>query len=123
MPWTEERMDQAIGVLLRIGVTIAATAVLGGLVALALSHPAARTFAHFRGQPPQLRSAAGIVEGVRQGRAASWIELGLLLLIATPVARVVFTTFAFAARRDWTYVAISLIVLAILSYSLIRGAA
>jgi uncharacterized membrane protein len=115
---TEERMDQAIGVLLRVGVTIAALAVLGGLIALALSHPADRAYAHFRGEPGQLRTVPGILDGVRQGKPTSWIEFGLLLLIATPVARVVFTAFAFAARRDWTYVAISAIVLAILSYSI-----
>jgi len=46
------------------------------------------------------------------------IQLGLLLLIATPVARVAFSVVAFAAERDWLYVAITLIVLAILIYSL-----
>ena len=46
------------------------------------------------------------------------IQLGLLLLIATPVARVVFTVFAFAYERDWTYVVITLIVLTLLLYSL-----
>jgi uncharacterized membrane protein len=42
------------------------------------------------------------------------IQLGLLLLIATPVARVVFTVFAFFMERDYTYVAVSLLVLGIL---------
>jgi uncharacterized membrane protein len=40
------------------------------------------------------------------------------LLIATPVARVLFTVFAFAYERDWTYVAVTLIVLTLLLYSL-----
>jgi uncharacterized membrane protein len=42
----------------------------------------------------------------------------LLLLILTPVARVAFSVAAFALERDWTYVAITLIVLAVLIYSL-----
>ena len=41
-----------------------------------------------------------------------------MLLILTPVARVAFSVAAFALERDWTYVAITLIVLAILVYSL-----
>ena len=50
------------------------------------------------------------------GRAI--IQLGLLLLIATPVARVLFSAIAFAIERDYMYVVITLIVLAILLYSL-----
>jgi uncharacterized membrane protein len=44
--------------------------------------------------------------------------LGLLLLIATPVARVAFSIFGFAAEKDWMYVVFTIIVLAILLYSL-----
>ena len=49
------------------------------------------------------------------------IQAGLLLLIATPVARVVFSVFAFALQRDRTYVFVTLIVLGILLYSLMGG--
>ncbi len=54
-----------------------------------------------------------------QGRG--WIQLGLLLLIATPVARVVFTVFAFARERDTTYVVVTLIVLGLLLCGLFGG--
>ena len=47
------------------------------------------------------------------------IQLGILLLIATPIARVAFAVFAFAAERDKMYVVFTLIVLTILMYSLI----
>lgn len=43
---------------------------------------------------------------------------GLLLLIATPVARVILTLVVFAIRRDRTYTWITLAVLAVLLYSL-----
>ncbi|MDA8243889.1 MAG: DUF1634 domain-containing protein, partial [Elusimicrobia bacterium] len=49
------------------------------------------------------------------------IQLGLLMLIATPIARVVFSVFGFLRERDWLYVAVTLVVLAILLYSLING--
>lgn len=55
---------------------------------------------------------------VVEGRPRAGIQFGLLLLIATPVARVVFSIFAFAAQRDWIYVGVSMIVLSILAYSL-----
>jgi uncharacterized membrane protein len=53
--------------------------------------------------------------------AAAVIQFGLLLLIATPVARVVFSAIAFAVERDKLYVAFTLTVLAILTYSLMGG--
>ena len=49
------------------------------------------------------------------------IATGLLVLMATPVARVCFSVAAFAIQRDWVYVAITLLVLAILLYSLVWG--
>jgi uncharacterized membrane protein len=50
------------------------------------------------------------------------IQLGLLLLIATPIARVAFALFGFAEERDWMYVSFTAIVLAILLYSLVGSA-
>jgi uncharacterized membrane protein len=47
------------------------------------------------------------------------VQLGLLLLIATPIGRVVFSVAGFARQRDWLYVGITLVVLALLAYSLI----
>ena len=46
------------------------------------------------------------------------IRYGLLVLIATPVARVGFSAVAFALERDWLYVAIAGAVLVVLAYSL-----
>ena len=47
-------------------------------------------------------------------------EFGLLPLIATLVARVAFSVFAFAKQRDWTFVVITLFVLGLLLYGLLR---
>ena len=47
------------------------------------------------------------------------IQLGLLFLIATPVARVIFSIWGFAAERDRMYVVFTVIVLAILIFSLV----
>jgi uncharacterized membrane protein len=42
-------------------------------------------------------------------------------LVATPVARVLFSLVGFAIQRDRTYVAVTLIVLAVLIYGLSGG--
>ena len=60
----------------------------------------------------------GVLRGVGAGRSAALIQLGLLLLIATPIARVALAAVAFATQRDRTYVIITLIVLAVLAASL-----
>jgi uncharacterized membrane protein len=45
------------------------------------------------------------------GDALAWMQLGLLILIATPVMRVIYSAVAYALQRDWVYVAITLAVL------------
>jgi uncharacterized membrane protein len=55
--------------------------------------------------------------GIATGDPATIIQLGVLLLIATPVARVGFALVAFAIERDKLYIAVSLTVLAVLLFS------
>jgi uncharacterized membrane protein len=64
---------------------------------------------------------SGIVRDALTLRGRGIIQLGLLLLIATPVARVAFSVAAFAFQRDRLYVVVTLVVLAILLYSLTSG--
>jgi len=73
------------------------------------------------GEPTDLRTLSGIVRDALALRGRGIIQLGLLLLIATPVARVAFSVAAFAIQRDRLYVVVTLMVLAILLYSLTSG--
>ncbi len=77
--------------------------------------------ATFHGEPENLKSVSQIVHGALAGSARAIIQLGLLLLIATPVARVIFSAIAFAIEHDYMYVVITLIVLGILLYSLLAS--
>jgi uncharacterized membrane protein len=121
--WTDEKVEMIIGGLLRAGVVLAASVVaLGGIVYLTRHGGQPADFAHFHGQPPEYSRFGPILRGVFAGRGRSIIQLGLVLLIATPVARVAFSAVAFERQRDWKYVAITLIVLSILLYSLAGGA-
>lgn len=120
--WTDQQVEQIVGNLLRAGVILAASVVLlGGALYLARYGTTMPDYRVFRGEPSDLRSIAGILRDVRAFDSRGIIQLGLLLLIATPVARVTFSLFAFARQRDATYVIVTLIVLGVLIYSLSGG--
>jgi len=120
--WTDQYVDELIGNLLRVGVTLAAAVVLlGGAVYLVRHGLAAPHYQVFVGEPADLRSVSRIVRDALALRGRSLIQLGLLLLIATPVVRVAFAVAAFAMQRDRLYVVVALIVLAVLMYSLTGG--
>lgn len=118
--WTERRVEGMIANLLRSGVTLAALVVLaGGVVFLSRNGMVQANYQVFSGEPSDLRHWGGIVANALAARGRGMIQLGLLLLIATPVARVAFGAFAFAIERDWLYVGVALCVLAVLVYSLL----
>jgi uncharacterized membrane protein len=117
--WNDQRIEIIIGSLLRTGVIIAAAVVLlGGVIYLVRHGHEVANYATFNGEPENLKSPKDIVTGAFGMSARAIIQLGLLLLIATPVARVAFSAVAFAIERDKMYVVITLMVLAILCYSL-----
>jgi uncharacterized membrane protein len=117
--WSDQRLDVVVGNLLRTGVLTAASIVLVGGVIYLVRHglelPDVRVF---HGESSDLRSVGGIIAGVFAGHGRGLIQLGLLLLIATPVARVALLAFGFALQRDRLYVIVSLVVLAFLLYGL-----
>ena len=118
----DERVEQVMGNLLRAGVPLSAAVVLlGGIVYLSRHGGEQVDLRVFRGEPADLRSPVGIVEDALAFRGRGIIQLGLLLLIATPVARVAFSVFAFLWERDFTYVVLTLIVLGALLCSLFLG--
>jgi uncharacterized membrane protein len=120
--WTEYEVEQLIGNLLRGGVLLAAAVVLlGGSLYLGRHGAALPLYGRFRGEPEELRHIPGILAAAWALHGRGIIQLGLLLLIATPVARVVCAMGAFALQRDWLYVSVTVIVLSVLVYSLLGG--
>lgn len=116
----DQKMEVAIGQLLRAGVLIAAAVVfIGGLFYLSQTRGPRPDYATFHGEAAELRSPTAIVTHLSPRNSQAIIQLGLLLLIATPIARVAFAAFGFFAEKDWLYVVISLIVFAVLMYSLL----
>jgi uncharacterized membrane protein len=121
--WTDRRLDVVIGNLLRFGVVVSAVVVLvGGILYLARNGRSPTDYRVFRGEPSELRSVGGILRDAVTLNGRGVIQLGLLLLIATPVARVAFSIFGFAEEHDHMYVVIASIVLLVLACSLIGSA-
>src|SRR5215468_11280820 len=120
--WSEEKAEETMSNLLRFGVLLSAAFVLIGGVFYLLRYGGMRpNYEIFRGEPQELRSAPSTIAFALQGHRRGIIQAGLLLLIATPIARVVFSVYVFFREKDRLYVAITLLVLVVLLYSLIWG--
>jgi uncharacterized membrane protein len=118
----DKRVEMFLGRLLRWGVLLAALVVfVGGVWFVASSYEVPQDYRVFRGEPVELRAVPQIVQKAVALYPLGLIQLGLLLLIATPVARVVFSVLGFALERDWMYVVITLLVLGLLIYTLTSG--
>ena len=116
-----KKMQQLISSTLRVGVmTACCIAILSGTYYLIChgSEPIPNYYT-FHGEPSSLTSLSGIFTGVFHFQAANWIQLGVLVLMLTPITRIILSLFDFAHQRDCLYVTITAIVfLVILSNSL-----
>jgi uncharacterized membrane protein len=118
------RIARIIGILLRVGVLVAACmAATGGVWFLVQHGGETSRYGSFHGEPDVLRSVVGVIKGVAESRSDAVIQLGLILLIAVPLLRVAVSLVAFAAERDWLYALVTFLVLSILLFSLLSGMA
>jgi uncharacterized membrane protein len=117
--WNDARMRDIMGTILRVGVLASAFLVILGGVVFFIQHPKdIFDYSIFKGEPARFRQVHLIVKEALNFRGRDIIQLGLLILIATPVARVIFSLIGFLIEKDWIYVAITAIVLSILFLSL-----
>lgn len=123
LTWADEKIERIVGILLQIGVFVSGAVVLfGGILYLTRFGQSIPHYHTFVGESLELRSVHLVMIGAFHLDGPSVIQLGLLLLIATPVVRVIFSLAAFWLERDRIYVIFTAIVLAILLFSLIGGA-
>jgi len=120
-----ESMNEVIGNVLRYGVILSAAVVLFGALLLTASSGSSDTSGILTYNPNQVPhgnydvSFQGLVNGLVGFSAYSWIELGVIFLIATPVSRVLISVLLFAAERDRLYMAVTAVVLALLLFSML----
>ena len=121
--WNDEKLEQIVSGLLQLGVSLAGIVVfIGGMLYLWRFARIPVNYRSFLGEPAGLRSLLPILSGLSHLESRAVIQFGLVLLVATPVVRVMFSVIAFALERDLTYVIVTLVVLGILLYSLLGGA-
>jgi uncharacterized membrane protein len=111
-----------IGSLLRWGVLLSLSVVIfGGVIYLYRHGQSVIDYSTFKGQPGLTSNFKAIIEGVITFRGRAIIQLGILLLIATPIARIFYSAIGFIAEKDYLYLSIALIVLAIIATSILGG--
>jgi len=119
---TDYDMEQLIGQVLRYGVlTSGIIAIIGGIWYLIQSGSGIPNYTSFSGEPAGYTSLTGIIKGLAAGSAKEIIQLGVVILIATPILRIVFSLFSFILEKDRLYVVITLIVLLIIIFSMFGG--
>ena len=119
---TDKTLEILVGRLLRIGVLISAVVVAaGGAFFLVQHHADPVSYNTFHGESAELRSLRGICNMALHLQSTGIIQLGLLILIATPIARVALAALGFYLEKDRVYVVVSLTVLAILIFSIMHA--
>ena len=118
MQQADERMERLMGLLLRAGVMLAATVVIAGGAMYLADHLGTKVdYRYFAGHPISLRHPAELGGST----SIAVLDVGILLLVAVPIARVAFAAVAFVAERDWLYSAVSVFILAVLVWGMLRG--
>ncbi|GAA4209459.1 DUF1634 domain-containing protein [Pedobacter jeongneungensis] len=113
-----------LGTLLRAGVIISMGIVLiGGAIFLVHHQGAVIDYKVFKPELNKFSSIAAIFKGVLTFKGDAIVQFGILMLIFTPIARIVFAIFSFLIERDYLYVLIGIIILTIITISLNGGLA
>lgn len=118
--YSDRDLETAMGNLLRFGVLLSACIVLaGGIVYLVRHGHEEPAFRSFSGEPKQFTNLQLIFEYALKGSGRAIIQLGVLVLIATPVARIIFSITGFIKEKDVLYTGITLFVLGVIIASLL----
>jgi uncharacterized membrane protein len=108
-----------LGTLLRVGVILSMGVVLiGGVIYLISNGHSATDYSKFKAEGADLTSISAILSGLKELNGKAIIQFGILLLIFTPISRVILSIFSFLMEKDYLYVAIGLLVLSIIMFSL-----
>lgn len=115
-------MQAVIGWVLRLGVIVSMCIVFfGGIIYLYRHGQDVAGYHTFKGIPQFIQTFDGIFKNAFALRGQAIIQMGIALLIATPILRIVFSTIGFVLEKDKLYVFVSLLVLAIIFASMLSG--
>ena len=108
-----ERLNWAVHISLLTGLVISGTLLLLG-VTLSLASHDVRPEPH----PPSL---SVIVTQALQGNGSAILNLGIVMLMLTPILRVFVLAIGWLLEKQWRFAAIALCVLALLATSVVLG--
>lgn len=110
--------EKAIAFMIRALMVISVILVItGGIVYIVHTGSRQNPYHAFIGEPSSLRSIYAVIKNALKGDFKAIIQLGILLLLVNPLARVAGYLKAFFHLRDWLYIIITIIVLGVLLYS------
>ena len=101
-----------IRIVLLLGMFLSVTVMIIGLIMFAFSEGT------WEAVPLSLTQ---ILEGILQGNPIAVIDLGILLLIATPLTRVVAALVVFTINKETRFVLVAVIVLAVVGIAIAIG--
>jgi uncharacterized membrane protein len=108
-------LERVIGNLLRFGVLSSSLVVLAGGIVYLIRHGAQFPQYHeFKGEPEKMRKPGLMWDAIWRGEGRPLIQLGLMILIATPIARILFSFVGYLLEKDYLYAVLTVIVLLVI---------
>ncbi len=119
----DQDIEKLIGYLLRYGVITASLIVfIGGIIYLhQYQHSSIPAYHTFVGEQAGFTTIRQIMSGVGSFNAKGIIQLGVLVLIATPILRIFFSLIGFILEKDRLYILITFVVLSVMMFSIFGG--
>ena len=122
MNFTDIDLNRSVGNLLRLGVVLSVTTSLIGFIKLFMEGfkmPRKYTLLDMGNSSEKVWSH--FWETLCKGEGMAIIQLGILMLIFTPLMRIIFALIGYLKEKDYVYVVVSSIVLAIMAVSFFTG--
>ncbi|MCW8312816.1 DUF1634 domain-containing protein [Sphingobacterium thalpophilum] len=121
--WGDKDISLLVGQILRTGVILASSLLVisGVLYLIVHGQEQVPDYKDFIGESNANTTITGILTGAFAGSVPQLIQLGVLLLICTPIVRVIGSLFGFVIEKDRLYIIITLIVLAVIIGSILSG--
>jgi uncharacterized membrane protein len=109
---SRNELNDVVHKMLLAGLAFSTIFIMVGLFLSSISH---------QKLPSAASSLRQVFQDLKVGAPSGFLNLGILVLIATPILRVFGSLAEFIYRRDWRYVAITSTVLLILAISVFAG--
>lgn len=111
-------LEMVIGQLLRYGVLLSSVIVAAGGIVYLYRHGAeVPLYRQFKGEPAKMKEIKPLWQAVLRGEGRPLIQLGLMVQIATPITRILFSVFGYLLEKDYLYTVITLLVLLVILWN------